>query len=644
MKNIITTYLPSLRITIYTLVMVLISLNLFAQNSYPVRDSLWHESGVIKSPMMKVPCRGLVNPPSLDPKWIPVLSHEEIKTENKSPDNALIQEIKAEKQKIKDAAETQRQPGSESTQGTSSVSPVMGTNFFGNPCIGLTPLDNIVAVSNGGIIVSMDNTLIEILDTSGNYLYPNPYYQNVNTIMGQSYNVCDEFVLYDPYTDRFIACAIEAAANSSNTALCIAFSKTNNPATGGWYTYALNGDPFSQGLWIDFPRMAISNGELFISGNLFNNSDVFSGGAALWQINKAGGYNGDSLTCITWNGFQANIYAPYPLSNGQGLVDPPGIYMVASYPKGGNQHILYHISDSIGGNPAMTNKVIATAAYSPGGNSSQLGTNVLLNTNDCRILSGFYLNGIAHFVLHSDYNNSGYCGINYNRVNVSNGSITSTMLGTSGFDDAYPSVASFGTSPTDKSVVIGFGRSGSSIYPEMRAVICDDGMNWSSSILLQAGTANVTYNGLDPERWGDYTGISRVYNSPAMPKAWIAGCYGDNLEGHNSHWDTWLAEIHGSSDVGINELGRNGMNAMYVYPNPVVSFFRLEFTLPAVSDIYINIYDVHGRLIQNLYNGHAQEGDNIFSFNKANLKAGIYFLVIKNDSAIIKNEKIVVAE
>ena len=49
---------------------------------------------------------------------------------------------------------------------------------------------------------------------------------------------------------------------------------------------------------------------------------------------------------------------------------------------------------------------------------------------------------------------------------------------------------------------------------------------------------------------------------------------------------------------------------------------------------------MNGKLIKQLYKGFGNVGGNVFSFNKANLSEGIYFLVISNQNNIIKNEKI----
>lgn len=261
-----------------------------------------------------------------------------------------------------------------------------------------------------------------------------------------------------------------------------------------------------------------------------------------------------------------------------------------------------------------------------------------MDNGSTRALSGFYLNGIIHFVFHSDIG-SGWNGINYNRLTISPlGNVSSTfgLVGT--FDYSYPSIASYATSPTDKSVMIGFGRSGSTIYPEIRVVNCDNAMNWSSSTLVKSSSNFVCYSsGCPPtERWGDYSGMARRHNS-ATPSVWMNHMYGTSA----NKWNTWIAEIHDAGGVGINEI--NKKEEMKLFPNPVYETFSIEFTLNESTELEINIFDTNGKLIKELYKGKAASGENFFSFNKSNLSNGIYFLNIKSNSKNIKNEKIIIA-
>lgn len=164
---------------------------------------------------------------------------------------------------------------------------------------------------------------------------------------------------------------------------------------------------------------------------------------------------------------------------------------------------LYDLTDDMtASNEQLNYYSISTTAYSPAADAGQLGTTCLLDNGDCRMLSGFYLNGIVHFVFHSDIGN-GWNGINYNRLTLSTSTNQSSVFGLSGtYDYSYPSLASYATTISDKSVMIGFGRSSSAIYPEVRVVNCDDAMNWSPSTLVKSSSTFVGNNSQIDERWG----------------------------------------------------------------------------------------------------------------------------------------------
>lgn len=581
-----------------------------------------------KSEIITTDCQGLVNNPGADLNWRPSLLNKAVTFKPKAPDEELIKQIKSEKAKLKAVVKGNSEPAS-----GKNVTPVVGANFDGNPNNGSSPLDNSIAISNGGWIVSVANTTVEYDDMNGNTQYYNDLITFIND--QQITGVCDPVVLYDAGADRFILFC-QTSPITSGSKILLFFSKTNNPLDGWWY-YKLTGNPLNNSEGFDYPKLAVTNNELFIAGNLFFDPAGTFDQVILYQINKTTGYTGGSINFQYWYNIEGDPFTLMPVSSGQGTNYGPACYMVSTKNAGGSVIKFYEVTNSIGNNPQMNYYSVSTTAYSLAGDAKQSGTTNTLANNDCRVLSGFYLNGIVHFVFHSDFQNSGYAGINYNRLNVSSKTNTSSMFGLSGFDYSYPSVVSYSGSATDKSVMIGFGRTGSSIYPEIRVVNCDNSMDWSNSTQVKAGLSYVCYSsGCPPERWGDYTGTSRKHNSPT-PSVWMSGMYG-----HTSHkWKTWIAEIH---DIGAGIDETLDPEKIKVYPNPVVESFIIEFTLSEKSDLDICVLDINGKIIKELYKGRALQGENVFSFNKASLSAGIYFLSVKTSNKIIKNEKIIISD
>jgi hypothetical protein len=586
--------------------------------------------GATKSSTFQMVCLGSLNNPGTDLVWRPILSPVPIR--HKSDADELIKRIKAEKLKIKEGNTAIKQTGSENST-SFDITPVVGNNFPGNLNNGMSPLDNSLAISNGGIIVSVANTTIEYLDMNGNA----QYYADLLTFIGDPNieGVCDPVVIYDSGSDRFIFFCQVSPLNSATTKLLIFFSKSNNPMDGWWY-YHLTGNPLNNSTAFDYPKLAVSNNELYITGNLYFDSGGYNQ-SILYQIEKANGFAGGNINWQFWYNISGNPFTLCPLSYGHQGNYGPGVYLVASQSGGGSIIQFYDLTNDMSSSgEELRYYSVNTEAYTLGGDAYQGGTNVKLDVGDCRMLSGFYLDKTAHFVFHSEFT-GGYMGVNYNRLNVEGPSNYSSRFGLEGYDYCYPSVVSHATADNDKSVMIGFMKTGQDLYPQIRVVHCDNDMFWSGSALVREGISYVYYTG-DPERWGDYSGTTRKHNS-ARPSVWMAGSIANN----QNRWDSWISEIHDNNNIGIGEQHSAASNVK-VFPNPVIDLFALEFTLEEPLPVSVSILDVTGKTVKSLYSGMGYRGKNNFSFNKASLKPGKYQLVIRSHSTILKNENIIIAD
>jgi hypothetical protein len=182
--------------------------------------------------------------------------------------------------------------------------------------------------------------------------------------------------------------------------------------------------------------------------------------------------------------------------------------------------------------------------------------------------------------------------------------------------------------------MIGFGESSANMYPSINVVNCDNAMNFSTPITVKTSASAVGSG--STERWGDYSGMCRRHNSP-QSCVWMAGSYGNG-----GSWDAYIAQIYDAgfaTAVTENQLPATSLKA---YPNPVVDRFNVEFSLGVDSKTEIGVYDMEGRMVKSLYSGFCHSGENQFSFNKANLGSGTYFLLIRTDASEVLHEKIVV--
>lgn len=586
-----------------------------------------------KSEVLSAEFLGKLSPVSVDLNWLPLLTNKAILHHSKVPDAELLA-LKAKKQALRkqhDFKSNQTDDGSPDAM----ITPVVGSNFNGNPNTGSSPMDNSLAISNGGKIVSVSNNSIEFYSSLGVKTFSNSIdgFFNDPTII----NVCDPLVIYDSGADKFIFFAQECSGSSSNSKILICFSETNDPA-GNWWKYKLTGNPAGNNTWFDYPKMAVSNNELYITGNSFDNSSNYVE-SIIYQIPKAPGFAGGTLDFQYWNNISGSPFTILPVSYGQAGNYGPGCYFVSTFSSGASSINLYEITDDMSSSSEQLNHfTVSTTTYSAAANAEQSGTTTLLDNGDCRALSGFYLDGFVHFVFHSDFG-SGYNGVNYNRLNLTTLSNTSKMFGLTGSDYSYPSVASFATSPTDKTVTIGFGKSSSTVFPEIRAVSCDNSMTFGSSVLVKAGLDFVEYTASPGgvERWGDYSGMARKHNA-ALPTVWMNGSFGTTA----NNWRAYISEITGTGGAGLTETDKK--QGMSVFPNPIYAEFSTKFEMNVASEINISVLDLQGKTVKTLYSGLAKNGMNTFTFNKALLPSGTYFLSVTNGSQTLKNEKIIIAE
>ena len=92
-------------------------------------------------------------------------------------------------------------------------------------------------------------------------------------------------------------------------------------------------------------------------------------------------------------------------------------------------------------------------------------------------------------------------------------------------------------------------------------------------------------------------------------------------------------EVH----TGIKEnqqLQKGNTPFLVVYPNPCRSTMYIEYGLGqyAREDVYLRIYDVTGRLVENIFSGRSKAGMNEFYVEPGKLSTGIYFIKVETDS------------
>jgi len=518
------------------------------------------------------------------------------------------------------------------------------------------PPDNTIAISNGGYIVSAMNSKIAIYNTSGNQLLSATLY---DFFQGSNYGVSNHFfdpvVIYDSSSDRFIFVCLVGNTSSTSKVL-IAFSKTNNP-TQAWNKYYLTGNPLNNNCWLDYPRVGVSNNEVYVTGNLYTNGTNGSFNQALiYQITKSGGYSGNaSLQWQYWYNIPGYPQTIMPLSwGGQGNYGP-GCYLVAHATNSSSKTLFFDLTkDMTASDEKLVKYDISTPTFLKGNDAFQKNTSERLDSGDPRIQSGFYQDGIAHYVFAARYNSTPWTGVHYHRINVSSKALTTRQIGSSNWDFAWPSVAWSGTSTNNKSAMISFLYTNSTVFPSAAVIEVDDSNTASpNSVSFVNGAGFVNLDNAVKSRWGDYTGIARKKNTTTAPRLWTAVCHGST----NQKYATRIAQIRpggsGFGDEAVEERATPIPDAtpysfaaeVALFPNPTISGepFSLDFLLEQKTLVRVDILSSDGRLVHTLLEDAVKPGETRITFNSQALQPGAYMVRVTAGGKPLKTVKLMVS-
>ena len=87
------------------------------------------------------------------------------------------------------------------------------------------------------------------------------------------------------------------------------------------------------------------------------------------------------------------------------------------------------------------------------------------------------------------------------------------------------------------------------------------------------------------------------------------------------------------NDLGIEKISLSELELLpesislgKAYPNPFNPTTRLDFSLPHETEISLIIYDISGREVISLINGHIHAGDHSIVWDASQSSSGVYFV------------------
>lgn len=532
---------------------------------------------------------------------------------------------------------------------TAANEPTVGKTFVGN-FFDEIPNDNNIAYSTNGFIVSVTNSRMYIYRTSGQQMAIKTF----SEFFSGSGLKFDPKIVWDTEWRRFIFVFLNGDA-STNSKVVVAFSQTDDPR-GNWNVYTLTGnvDPGEFGsTWFDFPQIGINKKELFVTGNLFTNNNDYVAGY-IYQIDKVAGFQGASSIASVGYGDVNSPSETFAIAPATDYLDydSPHIWMVSTRgsPFGTSKSVWLHkITDSIGGSPSWTTYPLnATIGYQVSPDANQQGTSTKLDTRDTRVRGIYAHDERIYFGCNSGVN--GKPGILFGEISgLSNpifASATSQLVTSDSLEIAYPAPIYGGVTGSngDHSTVLFFDYTSSSHYPGTAVIYIDENGNQSDPVICKAGQTYVDVGfGGDPQRWGDYSGISPNPFNPG--EAWAAGYYGYSLANHRH--GTWISQIYGPFTNAINTepVVDPATANVTVYPNPTSDYLFAHFDVPANTMYRVKIYDLQGTMIKELLYDRLSAGTAYVTFDMRPLSAGTYLLKVENDQSIaVHSEKFIVTK
>lgn len=580
---------------------------------------------VITTGIMKAPLQGTVNAMEADDEWDAVL-----KTSRKQPLKPGIDVRKDEYRRLKAEANANRDQAMPTSAKTAAgPGPTQTTNFLGNFYNGSDPADNAIAVSAGGRILSATNTRIHAYDSTGNQLFGTTLNGFSISLLGLSNFKFDPVVTYDPSEDRFIIIFL-SGANPNNSNLVLGFSTSNNPA-GNYNLYSLSGNPFNNNLWTDFPQIALSTDELFITGNLFDTSPA-SNGTAIWQINKFDGYNGDSLDFVAWQADQ--YFSMHPVEGGSELYGP-NMYFVRTITAASTTDVFLHeITNTIDNNGQLMapNAYTLNTPYSFPTDASQGAGSDVLSTNENRVQTSYFQNGRIEFAFNSGV--SGVPGLYHGTGVISPitpafNFFSGQLISYTGYHLGYPSITYAGSvagDGTNRSFLT-FNYAGPNILPGNAGIFIDEN-GTSDMTILRDGDAII--NAAD-DRWGDYTDAAERPGKPG--EIWFAGTFGNAAQQQR----TWISALELPQAVSVE--APQPERTLEVYPNPSVERVVFRFPVDEAASYDLVIRDLMGREIKRLVQYDLRLGEATLSFNVGHLAAGTYSVTVETTDKVLFSEK-----
>lgn len=545
-----------------------------------------------------------------------------------------------------------------------SLQKIIPEQGFSNksPIPGGTPSDNTLAVSDDGYLITSWNSEIYAYDLNADTAMFRPGgFRPAITFADFAPNPLfapfDPKLLYDPTNERFVLVFL-SGRTPNDSKIIVGFSSSTNP-TDDWYVYELDGAPVDQNTWTDYPAIAMTENELFLTVNLVIVNEPWETGfdqTLIWQMNLQDGYSGAAtLSSNMWQDVQfngRNLRYMCPAQHGEGPIGDK-MYFVSNrnYPQITDSIVLTNdsiflitLTGEMDQNPTLDVKHLKSPIpYITPPNAKQKNGHTF-NTNDGRVLGGIILENTLQFVASTRDTNTGFPIIYHGFIDDINGAsptMRANLISHPFLELGYPNLAFAGNQFQPQDVLIGFDHTADTVNSGYSIVYYNGNTDAYSKInRIMNGDGYVDMIGGTSERWGDYFGIQRAYNEPG--KVWTCGYWGQANNQNAMSVDEIVT--YNYVFASVDEEAKQKPNVT-LYPNPVAKenpFVTLTFEVETLNKIEVVITTLNGQVVQKLFQDAAKAGKNQISFTTEGLASGQYIVSVFNRAKQLASKSFVV--
>jgi hypothetical protein len=266
---------------------------------------------------------------------------------------------------------------------------------------------------------------------------------------------------------------------------------------------------------------------------------------------------------------------------------------------------------------------------------------VKLQTNDARVLSAMYENGVISYVGNTIDTNLFSPAVYFGRIHeiwTATPRLEASIISSDTLDYGYPSIAYVGSGQNgDHSSMITFSHVSSKQFPGTSVVYVDRNFNVSGPVFVKKGEGDFRYQGGNLERWGDYTGIQKKYNELGV--AWMNGSWGTI----GNQYRSWIGRVK-TNDPLSGIIAQNSQEKFVgkAYPNPVSEEINFEFESKQKKLLRMELYAIDGKYHALIGADWAKPGLNQLTLDTRDLPPGMYFVNLLSDEGIQQTFKFIV--